>query len=166
MIQTRAARRQSAADVVSGFNLRGLGSGKHVVLLNGRRIASYGSAQPNSGRNCLLTQTCCPTTFFGWRWVDVSCATANRPLTGSDAVAGVINFVDRPQGRGHRSTVAITKPKSDQAPSWVNAKHGRIYSGACHWTSTLDLSMYRTERYAADAGQGRGWDQQSLVPGA
>jgi outer membrane receptor protein involved in Fe transport len=150
---------------VSAVNLRGLGSGNTLVLLNGRRIASYGiSSTENSVPELSPNVNVLPNN--GLERVDVLRDGASS-LYGSDAVAGVINFVTDNKYVGTEATVQSRYAEVGSGSELgFNAKHGQdLFNGRAHWTSLLDV-MYRQELYAADAGRGVDADKQSLVPGA
>ncbi|HWM65873.1 MAG TPA: TonB-dependent receptor [Steroidobacteraceae bacterium] len=150
---------------VAAVNLRGLGSGNTLVLLNGRRVASYGiSSTENSVPELSVNVNVLPN--IGLERVDVLRDGASS-LYGSDAVAGVINFVTDNNYVGTEATVQSRYAEVGSGSELgFNAKHGQdLFSGRAHWTSTLDV-MYRQELYAADAGRGVDADKQSLVPGA
>ena len=150
---------------VSAVNLRGLGSGNTLVLLNGRRIASYGiSSTENSVPELSPNVNVLPN--IGLERVDVLRDGASS-LYGSDAVAGVINFVTDNRYQGTEATVQTRYAEVGSGSELgFNAKHGQnLFGGRAHWTSLLDV-MYRQELYAADAGRGVDADKQSLVPGA
>ncbi|HEU4531629.1 MAG TPA: TonB-dependent receptor [Steroidobacteraceae bacterium] len=69
-----------------GFNLRGLGAGNTLVLLNGRRLAAGGSEGSFvDAANLALSAV---------DHVEIMAAAAS-PLYGSDAVGGVVNLVTR-----------------------------------------------------------------------
>jgi len=73
------------ADGTAGLNLRGLGSGRTLVLLNGRRMAPSGvggAIDVNNLPSALVEQ------------VEVITGGAST-VYGSDAIAGVINFITR-----------------------------------------------------------------------
>jgi len=150
---------------VSAVNLRGLGSGNTLVLLNGRRIASYGiSSTENNVPELSPNVNVLPNV--GLERVDVLRDGASS-LYGSDAVAGVINFVTDNKYVGTEATVQSRYAEVGSGSELgFNARHGQdLFSGRAHWTSTLDV-FYRQELYARDAAQGVDADKQSLVPGA
>jgi len=73
------------SDGTAGLNLRGLGSGRTLVLLNGRRMAPSGvggAIDANNLPGALVEQ------------VEVITGGAST-VYGSDAIAGVINFITR-----------------------------------------------------------------------
>jgi iron complex outermembrane receptor protein len=150
---------------VAAVNLRGLGSGNTLVLLNGRRIASYGiSSNENGVPELSPNVNVLPNN--GLERVDILRDGASS-LYGSDAVAGVINFVTDNKYLGTEATVQSRYAEVGSGSEvGFNAKHGQdLFDGRAHWTSLLDIT-YRQELYAADAGRGVDADKQSLVPGA
>lgn len=80
----------------SGINLRGLGSGSTLVLLNGTRMA------PGGGSGLFTDVSMIPLSAIGR--VDVLTDGASS-LYGADAVGGVVNFVLREDYNGAETTV-------------------------------------------------------------
>ncbi len=81
----------SARGDISSVNLRGLGSGNTLVLLNGRRVAAHGISSTEDGVPPMsVNVNTLPTR--GLERVDILRDGASA-VYGSDAVAGVINFV-------------------------------------------------------------------------
>jgi iron complex outermembrane receptor protein len=71
-------------------SLRGLGSEATLLLLNGRRIAPFPAADPNSGQTQLFDLNSIPLSAVERIEILSSGASA---IYGSDAIAGVINIV-------------------------------------------------------------------------
>ncbi|MEM1192129.1 MAG: TonB-dependent receptor [Pseudomonadota bacterium] len=82
---------QNATTGTSNINLRGLGVGSTLVLLNGRRQVLSG-APTNDGINFVDTNSLVP--MIAIEQVDILKDGATA-LYGSDAVAGVVNFITR-----------------------------------------------------------------------
>ena len=82
---------QNATTGTSNINLRGLGVGSTLVLLNGHRQVLSG-APTNDGVNFVDTNSLIPMIAIDRVEILKDGATA---LYGSDAVAGVVNFVTR-----------------------------------------------------------------------
>ncbi len=115
MIQTRAA--PAPRRCLRG-QLARLGSGNTLVLLNGRRIASYGiSSTENSVPELSPDVNVLPN--IGLERVDVLRDGASS-LYGSDAVAGVINFVTDNRYQGTEATVQTRYAEVGSVPSWVS----------------------------------------------
>ena len=82
-------------DAINGVDLRGLGPGTTLVLLNGRRLSGSSSGQA-------VDLSLVPLSAV--ERVDILTDSASS-LYGSDAVGGVVNFVLRERFRGLETTV-------------------------------------------------------------
>ena len=150
---------------VAAVNLRGLGSGDTLVLLNGRRVASYGIPSTENGAPELsVNVNVLPTE--GLERVDILRDGASS-LYGSDAVAGVINFVTDNKYLGTEVTVQGRQTEiGSGSEAGLSAKHGEdLMDGRMHWTSLMSL-FYHQETRADEAGLGVDSNKQGLVPGA
>jgi len=76
----------------STASLRGLGSSSTLVLLNGRRIAAAAYADPNNGKSTVYDLNSIPVSAIARVEVFKDGASA---VYGSDAIAGVINFITK-----------------------------------------------------------------------
>jgi outer membrane receptor protein involved in Fe transport len=78
---------------VGSFNLRGLGAGNTLVLLNGRRMVNHPGTQSKKGANKVPVNTVNSNTLpvSGLRSLDVLRDGA-AAIYGSDAIAGVVNY--------------------------------------------------------------------------
>jgi outer membrane receptor protein involved in Fe transport len=78
---------------VGSFNLRGLGAGNTLVLLNGRRMVNHPGTQSKSGANKVPVNTVNSNTLpvSGLRSLEVLRDGA-AAVYGSDAIAGVVNY--------------------------------------------------------------------------
>jgi len=83
--------RSQGAEGVASVNLRGLGPQRTLVLLNGRRIVQAGTGVPVVDINLI------PQAAIGRIEVLKDGAAATY---GSDAIAGVVNFITRSEQRG------------------------------------------------------------------
>ena len=94
---------------VSQANLRGIGSNKTLVLLNGRRIANsaFDAAAPDLNM----------IPFAALERVEVLRDGASS-LYGSDAVAGVINFITRKDYSGFTASAGYDSPQHPGGKSW------------------------------------------------
>jgi iron complex outermembrane recepter protein len=81
----------------ASVSLRGLGSSSTLVLLNGRRIAPYGLADPNFGQASAVNLNAIPVTAIERIEILKDGASA---IYGSEAIAGVINIILRKDYRG------------------------------------------------------------------
>jgi iron complex outermembrane receptor protein len=82
---------------VSTASLRGLGSSSTLVLLNGRRIAASAYADPNNGKSSVYDLNNIPVSAIARVEVFKDGASA---VYGSDAIAGVINFITKDDFQG------------------------------------------------------------------
>ncbi len=78
-------------------SLRGLGSSATLVLLNGRRIAPYGLADPNFGQASAVNLNAIPLDAVERIEILKDGASA---IYGSEAIAGVINIILRKDFKG------------------------------------------------------------------
>jgi iron complex outermembrane recepter protein len=76
----------------STVSLRGLGSAATLVLLNGRRIAPFGPADPNFGQSGVVNLDALPLDVIDRIEILKDGASA---IYGSEAVAGVVNIILR-----------------------------------------------------------------------
>ena len=76
----------------SSISLRGLGSAATLVLLNGRRIAPFGTANPNAGQSAVVNIDSLPLDVVDRIEVLKDGASA---IYGSEAIAGVVNIILR-----------------------------------------------------------------------
>lgn len=111
----------------ANINLRGIGSGNTLVLLNGRRVAPHPVTSPDGGAlsfsvnvNQLPTQ--------GIARIDVLRDGASS-VYGSDAVAGVINYVTRRDFRGTEVRTRLGVPEHGGGETWqTTLMHGREFA--------------------------------------
>ncbi|MFT4047362.1 MAG: TonB-dependent receptor [Solimonas sp.] len=142
---------------VAGIALRGLGASATLLLLNGRRMAAYGIA---SGTDMTVNANMMPVR--GLSRVDVLRDGASS-IYGSDAVAGVVNFVIDSKFRGDQAEfqAGFTEVGSG-SDRRLTLTHGDFYlGGKLHWISTLDAyqrDALETRDVAGDS------DKTSKVP--
>ncbi|WP_374358043.1 TonB-dependent receptor plug domain-containing protein, partial [Chitinimonas sp.] len=86
----------------SSASLRGLGSSSTLVLLNGRRMSPAAYADPNSGQSTIYNLNNIPLSAIERVEVVKDGASA---VYGSDAIAGVVNFILRNDFEGAQLTV-------------------------------------------------------------
>ncbi len=88
---------------VGSFNLRGLGAGNTLVLLNGRRMVNHPGTQSKSGANKVPVNTVNSNTLpvSGLRSLEVLRDGA-AAVYGSDAIAGVVNYALDSEYVGHK----------------------------------------------------------------
>jgi len=123
----------------AAINLRGIGSNATLVLLNGRRLAPHPiSATENGAPSFSVNVNQLPT--WGLERIDVLRDGASS-LYGSDAVAGVVNFITARRMQGTELRSRIGYPEEGGGRSWmVNLTHGQeLAGGKAHVTGMLDL---------------------------
>jgi iron complex outermembrane receptor protein len=81
----------------STASLRNLGTSSTLVLLNGRRIAAAAYADPNQGKSTIYDLNSIPVSALARVEVFKDGASA---VYGSDAIAGVINFITKEDYQG------------------------------------------------------------------
>ena len=81
----------------ASVSLRGLGSSATLVLLNGRRIAPYGLADPNFGQAAAVNLNAIPIDSIERIEILKDGASA---IYGSEAIAGVVNIILRKDYKG------------------------------------------------------------------
>ncbi len=97
-VQTEAFTNQFTA-AAPGINLRGLGPGRTLILINGRRFADY--PFPFNGQSNFVNLQRVPTAAVDR--IEVLSGGASA-IYGSDAVAGVINIITKTSYDGHTIT--------------------------------------------------------------
>ncbi|CDG86007.1 TonB-dependent receptor domain-containing protein [Janthinobacterium agaricidamnosum] len=103
----------ASVDVIDGgfsrgaatASLRGLGSSSTLVLLNGRRIAASAYADPNQGKSAVYDLNAIPLSAIERVEIFKDGASA---VYGSDAIAGVINFITKSDYRGLEMSASIS----------------------------------------------------------
>ncbi len=112
------------ADVI---NLRGLGPGRVLTLINGRRAADY--PLPYNGQSNFVNLGSIPSAAV--ERIEVLAGGASA-IYGSDAVAGVINIILKKNFDGNNVKVRAGKPTMGGAPTydlqWVGGAAGDAWS--------------------------------------
>lgn len=124
---------------VASIAMRGLGSGSTLVLLNGRRMAAHGiSANENGVPALSVNSNVMPVR--GLERVDVLRDGASS-IYGSDAVAGVVNFVVDTHYVGNEIQLQAGFAEIDSGDDRrLTLTHGDYYlNDRMHWISTFDL---------------------------
>ena len=128
----------SARGDVSSVNLRGIGSGNTLVLLNGRRVAAHGISSTEDGVPAMsVNVNTLPAR--GLERVDILRDGASA-VYGSDAVAGVINFVTDTNYVGNELQVQTGITEIGSGSDYgLTFTHGNFaFDDKLHWTSTFD----------------------------
>jgi iron complex outermembrane recepter protein len=150
---------------ISSVNLRGLGSGNTLVLLNGRRVAAHGISSTEDGvPQMSVNVNTLPAR--GLERVDILRDGASA-VYGSDAVAGVINFVTDNSYVGNEIQVqtGITEIGSG-SDFGLTLTHGSYaFEERLHWTSTFDY-LNREELKTSDLPHATDSDKRAYaLPG-
>jgi iron complex outermembrane receptor protein len=95
----------------AGASIHGLGEARTLVLLNGRRLAQFGG-QSLTGFGAAIDLNTLPLSAIERVEVLTDGASA---LYGSDAVAGVVNFITRRNSRAGELSVGVSEPKGKGA---------------------------------------------------
>ena len=89
----------------STASLRGLGSSSTLILLNGRRITASAYADPNQGKSAVYDLNSIPVSAIDRVEIFKDGASA---VYGSDAIAGVINFITKTDYQGAEIKVSTS----------------------------------------------------------
>lgn len=122
----------------ANVNLRGIGAGNTLVLLNGRRLAPHPVTSNDGGVPAFYTNVNqLPTQ--GIERIDILRDGASA-IYGSDAVAGVINFISRRDLRGTELRYRSGVPeRGDGRNLQATLTSGREFAGGKgRWLSTFD----------------------------
>lgn len=131
----------NGSDGTAQVNLRGLGSGRTLVMLNGRRVAPSGIGTAVDINNL-------PQVLIERVEVITGGATT---VYGSDAVAGVVNFITRDDFDGFGFDVSgYTTEKGDSNIYDFNATYGHNFANG-RGNITLFAGYYDREETFADA---------------
>ncbi len=140
-------------------DLRGLGAGRSLVLLNGRRVAPSGVG--NAVDLNLIPQ-------FLVERVEIITGGASA-VYGSDAIAGVVNFITKKDYSGFGFEASATMADAGDAETYdVNVVFGHNFSGGRGNVSVFANWMERDPLLASEREFTRVWYQDnwegSLVP--
>ena len=99
----------NATGALSAISLRGLGSGRTLVLIDGRRSAVYGGGSANAAGNSVDISA---IPIAAVERVEILKDGASA-IYGSDAIAGVVNFILRSDYQGLEVTAMAGTPTRD-----------------------------------------------------
>lgn len=149
----------------ANINLRGVGAGNTLVLLNGRRIAPHPITSNDGGVPAFYANVN-QLPSQGIERIDVLRDGASA-IYGSDAVAGVINYVTRRDFRGTELRLRFGVPEHGEGRSLqTTLTAGRDFArGRGRWLSTYDYfrreaipfsarSFTRSANHSAQAPEG------------
>lgn len=162
----------SSAQAFAGVDLRGLGSNRTLVLLDGRRVAKA----PNVGDSVDMNSI----PMAAVERIEILTDGASA-VYGSDAIGGVVNIITRKDFEGLQLMAGITRPsikggdrEEASALMGVNSDKGHLIAGLSHakrgivyvrdypWGYTTGQSSYANGMYRA-VSDGKGGLTPSLT---
>ncbi len=147
----------------ANVNLRGIGAGNTLVLLNGRRIAPHPVTSNDGGVPAFYANVNqLPTQ--GLERIDVLRDGASS-IYGSDAVAGVINYLTKRDFRGTDLRTRFGVPEHGGGQNFQGTlTHGRDFArGKGRWLTTLDY-FWRDEIRFSQRDFTRSADHSAAAP--
>lgn len=137
----------------SGISLRGLGAGSTLVLINGRRVASYGLA--DDGQKVFTDLSSIPMDAV--ERVEVLKDGASS-IYGSDAIAGVVNIILRSDFEG----AIFTGSYGTSGDSDGNIRKGTLTAGTGNlekdgWNAFFSLDVSKTDGIRISDRKNRKW---------
>ncbi len=156
---------QGVGYAVSNANLRGLGAGSTLVLLNGRRLANhaFGSIGGLNGSPPAVDLNSIP--FSAIERVEVLRDGASA-IYGTDAIGGVVNFITRSDYRGAEISVMYGRPQDDVGgrESGVTLGYGVGDLAKQGWNLLLTGRLQDNQR--VKASDQKLYDRARDIPGA
>ncbi|MCS4234589.1 TonB-dependent receptor [Stenotrophomonas rhizophila] len=137
----------------AGISLRGLGAGSTLVLLNGRRMATYGLA--DDGQKVFTDLSTIPLDAV--ERIDILKDGASA-IYGSDAIAGVVNIILRNdfQGAILRGSYGVSGDgDGDAKKATLTAGTGDINSDG--WNAFFSLDVGKTDAIKISDRKNRKW---------
>jgi iron complex outermembrane receptor protein len=137
----------------TGISLRGLGAGSTLVLINGRRVASYGLA--DDGQKVFTDLSSIPMDAV--ERVEVLKDGASS-IYGSDAIAGVVNVILRSDFEG----AIFTGSYGTSGDSDGNTRKGTLTAGTGNldqdgWNAFFSLDVSKTDGIKISDRKNRKW---------
>jgi iron complex outermembrane receptor protein len=137
----------------TGISLRGLGAGSTLVLINGRRVASYGLA--DDGQKVFTDLSSIPMDAV--ERVEVLKDGASS-IYGSDAIAGVVNVILRSDFEG----AVFTGSYGTSDDSDGNTRKGTLTAGTGNldedgWNAFFSLDVGKTDGIKVSDRDNRKW---------
>jgi iron complex outermembrane receptor protein len=136
---TDASSFDSFAYGAAGVSLRALGPTATLVLINGRRIASYSVPDSNTGRTSFVNVDAIPLAAVARIEVLKDGASA---IYGSDAMAGVINVILRTDYNGAQIDAnATSNSQGRYGEKWAGLTFGKgsLDEQGWNWLTSIDL---------------------------
>jgi len=145
---------------VATVNLRNLGAGRTLVLLNGRRMSAYGIT-PGTPPVQFVNINAIP--FGAIRQVEVLRDGASA-IYGSDAIGGVVNTILRNSYDGYEVNARYLKDETSLREYNVDIGGGYDFNGGKSNLSIFFNYFDRTGLTANDRDYARDADKRNLVP--
>ncbi len=137
----------------AGASIHNVGETRTLVLLNGRRLSAFGG-QSLTGSNNAIDLNSIPIAAIERIELLTDGASA---LYGSDAIAGVINFITRRSGTQGEASAGVSFPRGGARESHVSVTKGfgdaDDYSVVISASADRRTSLAATERKFARSGQ-------------
>jgi len=137
----------------AGISLRGLGAGSTLVLLNGRRMATYGLA--DDGQKVFTDLSTIPLDAV--ERIDILKDGASA-IYGSDAIAGVVNIILRSDFNGAilRGSYGLSGDSDgDQRKATLTAGTGSLAEDG--WNAFFSLDVGKTDGIKISDRRNRKW---------
>lgn len=151
---------------VASINLRNLGTGNTLVLINGRRMVNHPTVQTDPpGLVPVTTANMNSIPVMGLQRVEVLRDGASA-IYGTDAIGGVINNVLRSDYEGLEFAIRYGEPKSSSGEDHTANLHGGVTFNDDRTNLSFDATYYHREpMLAADRRYARSQDLRPLVAG-
>jgi iron complex outermembrane recepter protein len=139
----------------AGVSIHNIGEDRTLVLLNGRRMARFGG-QFLTGDNNAIDLNSIPISAIERIEILTDGASA---LYGSDAIAGVVNFITKRGGTDGVATAGVSLPRGGARESHISLSKGfgdgeaGDYSVRLSASADKRTSLAATERKFAKSGQ-------------
>jgi len=148
---------------VSSINLRGIGSGNSLVLLNGRRIAPHPISQSeNRVPHLAVNVNSLPVTIV--ERVEVLRDGASA-VYGADAAAGVLNTITRTDYNRTQASFRIQLPEQTGADeSRVTLSHGTTFNDGRTYVAWAYTRLQRDELRTRDREFSANADSRAFAP--
>lgn len=131
---------------VATASLRGLGSSSTLILLNGRRMTPSAYANPNQGQSTLYDINSIPLSMLERVEIFKDGASA---VYGSDAIAGVINFITKSDYQGVQMNATMGANDDNQfKKKSVSASAGFGNYGQDGYNVTFSAEFSKRDRVA------------------
>lgn len=151
---------------VASINLRNLGTGNTLVLINGRRMVNHPTVQTDPpGLVPVTTANMNSIPVMGLSRVEILRDGASA-IYGTDAIAGVVNNVLRSDYEGLEFAVRYGEPKSSSGQDLTLNLHGGVTFNNDNTNISFDSTYYRRDpMFTSDRRYSQSQDLRPLVVG-